>query len=162
MLVVEKAVESLLVNKTQAKALAEIICQSPNVDHAISLLFGEYKEPLFHSKKFGRNTNEKYEFISYCPWQDRVHYKYSRPKSKNIYISKDTDEMLVTYENYKDYEEGWVEGKNRKLITVIFPETETGTSSLSKSEWDKLQSDYTMEEVYLNDVLNNAEEYGLI
>lgn len=158
--IIQKAVESLLIDKAQAKALAEIVLATPNADYAVSLLFGVYKEPLIHGRKFGKNK-EKYQFESYSPWDDRVHYSYSRNKTIGIYISKDTNEEEVTYENYKSFEKHYND-KDIKHMIIKFPETEKGTAVMGLDSWNKLQSDYTMEEVYLNDVLENPEEYGLI
>jgi hypothetical protein len=159
--IIQKAVETLLIDKSQASALAEIICATSNPDHAVSLLFGVYKEPLFNAHKYGRNPSEEYKFVSYNPWEDRVNYSYTRNKTKGIYISKDVDESLITSENYKEFECGW-DSKSSKHFTVVFPEIDNGTSSCSKTEWDKLKTNYTKFEIDLDDVLENPEDYDLV
>jgi hypothetical protein len=158
--IIQKAVETLLIDKSQASALAEIICATSNPDHAVSLLFGVYKEPLIHGRKFGKNK-ETYEFYSYDPWSNNLVYKYQRFKTTGIYISKEINPEIVNHENYKDYEKSW-SSKETQHITIKFPERETGTSNMSLEKWNDLQNDYTMEEVYIQDILENPEEYGLI
>jgi hypothetical protein len=151
--ILEKAVETLVADKKTAKALAEVIANTPNPEHAINLLFDNYKEPMFHCFKL--NKNEKYKFLSYDVWNDRVQYEYQRNKKKHIYIRKDTDETLITPENYKTFEVSWKDGET-KGFNLILPEVETGNSSCSKSDWDNYQNDYERFEV------EYPEDYDLI
>jgi hypothetical protein len=150
--IIEKAIEGLLIDKSQAKALAEIISVTPNPEHAINLLFKNYTQPMFNMFKL--NKDEKYEFLSYDEWNDRVHYKYERNKKKHFYIRKDTDESLITPENYKTFEVSWKDGET-KSFNLILPEIETGTNSCSKTTWDDFKNDC---ERYAVDVDYDNEE----
>jgi len=150
--IIEKAIEGLLIDKSQAKALAEIISVTPNPEHAINLLFKNYTHPMFNAFKL--NKDEKYKFLSYDVWNDRVHYQYERNKKKHFYIRKDTDESLITPENYKMFEVSWKDGET-KSFNLILPEVETGNNSCSKTNWDDFKTDY--ERFELDD--NNDLEY---
>jgi hypothetical protein len=159
--IIQKAIEGILIDKSQAKALAEIICHTSNPEHAVNVLFNNYQHPLFHAHKYGRNENEEYTFTSYCPWTDTVVYSYLRNKIKHIYISKEAEEKEITPENYKEFEKSW-DSKSSKHFTVIFPEKETGNSTCSKADWDKFKNNHTKFVIDLEDVLDNPEDYDLI
>ena len=158
--IIEKAIEGILVNKSKAKELAEIIARTPNPEHAINLLFDNYVRPMFDM--FKKDKDNEYIFKEYDVWENKVKYSYSKPKTKHIYIKKNTDKSLITHENYRDFEVSWSNGETEGF-TIKFPEMETGETTCSKETWDKWETDYSKMLVTTPELpLEDPEDYDLI
>lgn len=125
-----------IANNINLKGLLEVVLKTENPELAVRMLAGDYKSPnlpreviLLDNKNVG---DAVCNLINYNPWDNMVFFSYEKNKKIHIYVDKDCD-AVITADNYQEYRKSWSDGT--KPITVVLPEMETATDSVSFQTW---------------------------
>lgn len=115
----------------QIPALVEIIYATGNPEVASELILGIYKEPTISEHSV--INNNFCTFDSYNKFTDEVTYTYTKPKVKEVYVSKDVNPEDVTLENFKDH----TVQSNGKWINIPVPgETQSHKDFTRLPAWE--------------------------
>ncbi len=115
----------------QIPGLMEIIHATRNPEIASELILGIYKEPTISEHSV---INENFcTFDSYDKFTCEVAYTYTKPKVKDVYVSKDVNPEDVTLENFKDH----AVQSNGKWINIPVPgETQSHKGCTTLTAWE--------------------------
>ena len=122
-------------SNVKVETLVEILMQTPNADLAIAKLFNEYVEPTFDKMKVDAK-NKVFTFLSYDPWSNYITASYQRNKTTSVYVPKSVNKEDVNADNYKQLEVSWDFSGSTHSVSVILPETETMTDTISVKTWE--------------------------
>jgi hypothetical protein len=129
--------------------LMEVIMETPNPEMATEILLGIWTKPTVYHSMYRK---DKFRKLSEEPvmcfandinlWEGVVSYTYEKPETKNIYVPKDTDESLVTIENYEEFACDYTPESGCKNLTIPTGKMRQVNDTCTLKEWmswDKIE-----------------------